>query len=853
MKKTISYTLFSLLFLTCFMLLGNQKICAQENNEESTVWDQLGEFQVVEMGNVVLDKVVKEDKTNYRVKYNYAISDTLGSGEKHIYDGYVPILYYYGISKDNITDAIEYENIQGCIMGECFLSDELKIYKYNFTNKEFEVYDDNSIKIDTSGKYTLTEYGIYKLQTLEEGNPQGAPTYVIYDANVVDISVQQSNPVNVTSLSGLINVEIILRVKDLRDANVCYSGGIVSFAGDEIAINSSSCTLTKVLTDEVFLGEYDLTINFETSHAVIKNSELVVKYGGKEITLAVNYDYKKPILGGINYRNKNFIYGSTGVPSVDGLNIVSSDPVAIIHVSDDNEITNANYSYINEAGDPKEKSCSVVSIEENKYKVTCELDANDIVEDVEFKFVDAFSNECVVSQKLSFDEGVLREDDAIESHIVIENGVIKFDFSEYSDVRKFAVFYGDLIDADSIYQYAVIGETTIIPNFYYQGNANIVVFDDADNFEMLPIQNANFNKGYLKENYTKNSLTNAMGEINIEDDVLELYLLACGGDGECIENAVLTVEYGDKVEVLEENKLPKYLDILNKKYRDSTCASTVCNKEVVVSVNYSVAGVEQKVSRYYNYVDDFATMENALSINDVKLEYKQFDIVNDNSLKQKLYIGGLLVNVSDAQYNYTAEVSPVFVEYKDRNGNATELENLPYTSISGFDGFGHYLMECRLKLVKNLTTNEEYTSEVFTKSFFIDVELQDTIAPVVTLVGEGEIELKQYAAYKDDGYKCNDLSTCTVTVSYYLNDKDHVVEGVDTKVAGKYIIEYSAVDGDGNVSDTVTRIVMVASVNSFDTTSIIVIASIVVVFIAIVVAGIIIEVRKNRKMKEKEE
>ena len=222
-------------------------------------------------------------------------------------------------------------------------------------------------------------------------------------------------------------------------------------------------------------------------------------------------------------------------------------------------------------------------------------------------------------------------------------------------------------------------------------------------------------------------------------------------------------------------------------------------------------------------------------------------------LKQKLYADELEVSLSDkAGVNYVGKILPVFVSYTSLDGNVRNIDNKSYDYINGVSEFGTYLLECRVKLITNISTGTNYTEDVYTKSFFINVELSDTTIPTLTLLGDSNVTIHQYDAYKDASAKCSDLSGCVVNVTYYKNEikEENIIDEIDTKIAGKYIIRYEAVDSAGNKSFEVIRTVNVVSMDELDATSIIIIVSVVVAFALFVTLGIILERKKTKRTKE---
>ncbi len=77
----------------------------------------------------------------------------------------------------------------------------------------------------------------------------------------------------------------------------------------------------------------------------------------------------------------------------------------------------------------------------------------------------------------------------------------------------------------------------------------------------------------------------------------------------------------------------------------------------------------------------------------------------------------------------------------------------------------------------------------------------DTVAPTITLIWSGTINLAQGSFYSDAGAICSDNVdvSCSVTTTW----------SVDTSISGVYTVSYNAVDAAGNIATTVTRTINV--------------------------------------------
>jgi len=849
MKKIGRYSLFTFLFLSCLMMVSNK--VGASTGDVNNVWDEIGNFDVSTFGEGYFDKANEDDKYNYKFAYDYTISDTLGDNETYIYDASTAITYYYGISFKEANPKIDYVDIQGNIWST--IVDQVAIYKYNFVNYEFE--EVFKAEKNSSGSYYIESPGIYKLETFISSS-SGRAVYLIYEPSTVSLDFASENAVSVTKQDNAAKITVTLDVVDLDDRNTCRSGVSVNLNGSAHTIAQEKCWLTKVNSaGGTFVGNYEMIIEFSDSRLNNGIAQLMVEYNGKSVSMDISYDLKAPEKVELKYYNSELKLEDFYV-SGNATSVVLPGAVDIfIKVDDESDI---NQIYVKKTGDDTIKTCeyskNILPGNVVEHIGKCTLNSTEgLMGDIEFVVEDDYGNVLVIEQNVAFDEVLLPEGEKLEDYLLIEDNQVTLDFQgtdEY-EIDRVCIFYGEGFSEG--YQ---CGFPSVISTYYYNGIITIGVFDSAYNFETYFIEEVQFSNGYLKSDFTTTDvLGDDENQMGITMDVMGILDIACGEDETCKENSFVSVKYGDYVELLEEETtLPTYLDILNKKFKDSTCATTVCNKEVELIVNYKVGDINQSISRYYQYADQLPKIVGIAtypSNPSIELEYGNFNI-NSSDIKQALYADELQVNLIASDGNtYIGKISPVFVQYEDRSGSITILDNLGYDYIAMTNGFGYYTLECRVQILSD-EGGQTYTDK-YAKSFFVNVELKDTIPPVITLLGDLEVKVKQYGAYKDDGYKCNDLSGCQVTIEYFLNDDSNPVNAIDTKVAGKYIVKYNAIDGDGNHAVTVIRVVEVLNINTLDTTSIIAIAVIAVLFISIVTIGIIVEVKKNKKLKERED
>ena len=133
----------------------------------------------------------------------------------------------------------------------------------------------------------------------------------------------------------------------------------------------------------------------------------------------------------------------------------------------------------------------------------------------------------------------------------------------------------------------------------------------------------------------------------------------------------------------------------------------------------------------------------------------------------------------------------------------------PRVSLSGADtatpGFtAPSLLSADAELVFRLTVSDGSLSATDTVTITV-TRPRDTVAPVITLLGDSPLEVNQGATYTDPG------ATASDDTDGDLDSAGIVVGGdtVDTDTIGAYNVTYDVSDAAGNAAATVTRIVRV--------------------------------------------
>ena len=855
MKKTSRFIFFSFMLSFLFIFAGSMV------SASSDFWTIAKDFSVSadrkDDGTVYTfnEEDGKDEDYNYSFNYDYMIQT-----EQPLVANGVRVTRFYGVHGSvNIT----YTNVQDFWNP---YADVFTAYKYNYITHEFDTnicnQDHNA---DIEGTCVLEGAGVYRVMTSGRGDGNSRDVYILIQEKFQSYSLE-SITVNKAAKSLVVD----LLISDPREIDKCGTvlANIPSLTTFEV---DPSCSVSLV-NEQVGRYKLQMVLKIPTSYEFAKNNDLSIRITTGNIPLNVlnfanvlNYDVKKPnIIGDRVYSNSEL--ATKDIQSVIGLEggtikIAPKSKVEFL-VQDNSRIEKVSVN---------NRSCTIgnnVSTISTIYTVnsTCFLDSELDNGMLVYSLEDSHGNVTTFTQAVSYDEAFLPSEDNLQDHIIVDETGVKVSFDTsltgYEDIDKACLFYGEI---GSINDATCISDLTttskITSEYHFRGKAIVIVVDKVGNFGKIEVEDAYFAKGYAIEDYIYNA--NTTDALDVSGVYNELMDMACDVvDSTCYNKGLLYAKYGDYIELLdqEDMTLPTYLEILNKKFKDNACALGACDKQVELQVVYKIGNVEQTISAYYNYIDDNpqikSTTEQPFTINDtVTLEYKSFNISSD-AIIQSLYGDNLSVNLVSRDdpdtVIYQGVISPIFVSYKDRNGNVSLINDESYGYISTVNEFGYYALECRIKLTRDVVNGTDITEEQYAKSFFVTVELKDSVKPTLSLVGDSEVTVKQYDVYKDAGTKCSDLSTCRVEVTYYLNDETNQVDKIDTDIAGKYIIKYVAIDGDGNESFPTYRYVDVVALTSLDTTSIIVIAAVVGLFVIFVVVGIVNIKKKSRRLKEEE-
>ena len=801
------------------------KVCVKEDqgvNTPTTLWEIMcSPYHVIEGKEDDSDKYhFAESDHNYTFDYDYEIEF-----DSTLTVGYARIYRFLGISEET---PIAYSDID--IGSKPVLPEKFIVYKYQPLTSTFNIEYDAGI--NTTGSYLISQPGIYKLETYVEHGGNSYITYLVYEdtfyyasLRTIDYDSDTQNLVYNLKVStprylpncNNISVKVMTTNSDIMDCGIYY--------GDSV-------------------GEYDIVISTVNQWEYVPDKSTTVLIGSTNLTAKISYDSAIPEIENdvIIYYPTDFVVDEFAMQYNDEPLVVPSKSVAIFKYSDMSSVkASAN-----------NKECNLT----HNSKFICEID-NTMGPNITYKLVDAYGNETnVIHYEISFGNLESINKDGLKDAIEIEGNEITFtNTDEYDQFEKICLFYGTSID---VYTCAYMNTTlTVASELYYVGPVTVILADFNNNIVSIAYDNVTLDTGYDPNLYIVNDIEGNLDNTqDISLQISQLVAIACAGDTTCLDSVKIYGKYGEYKEILgysddiTDLKLPTYLEILNKGYASKSCAFQRCNETVEVYVSYKVGGVEQQLTAKYNYIDKLPQIANQLDDYEPtrKYDFSELDVTKFQT-KLELYAFSPeeqnVTLVDGDGMTYSGNIDAAFVRYTNRSGEVTTLNRQPHAYLTGKKDFGYYLLECRVKITKNISTDTDVTGDVYAKSFFINVELADTKKPTLTLNGDAEITVKQYDVFKDPEFKCVDNSGCSVTINYYYESESNSVDKVDTTIPGTYTIKYTAIDADGNVT-ILTRTVYVESVNAMNATAIIIIIVVVLVFAGSIALAIWFEIRRRR-------
>lgn len=264
--------------------------------------------------------------------------------------------------------------------------------------------------------------------------------------------------------------------------------------------------------------------------------------------------------------------------------------------------------------------------------------------------------------------------------------------------------------------------------------------------------------------------------------------------------------------------LPSLMQIMesvgdNEEFSGCALKGKECKFVAYIEYSYKVNGVQQKRYVKLEFVD-----------NTIKLGVDNFEgervleVHSDFELYNYKFYNSLNVEVTFDSYSILRTI-----DFEDMNGNISNSDSV-YTNK-----LGTYTIR------EQLLHGEEASFPIVYK-----VVVKDTKAPTLTLNGDKEIVVKKGEDVKDivKGIEVYDEFDKNIKIEYDLG-------GFNKNKEGKYTIKYWAVDSSGNRSNEITRTIIVENENS--TTTYLILGGIGLFVLLVVIVGIVVERKKERR------
>jgi len=244
------------------------------------------------------------------------------------------------------------------------------------------------------------------------------------------------------------------------------------------------------------------------------------------------------------------------------------------------------------------------------------------------------------------------------------------------------------------------------------------------------------------------------------------------------------------------------------------CAEEKCDIDVYLKYEYTSNGIPQNRLVKINYIDN-------------SNKYKVENFAYENKVKVGQSFVGFDVSYYDSlnlNINKNNVVNVKKILFEDINGEVKEVEEINTKVLGKY----HVRESFEYNAVGSFPLN------------YI-VEVIDDEAPSIRLNGKNEIKLNVGEKFDDP------LASVVDNYDSNLTIKTKVEPVLDVKKEGKYIISYWCVDSSGNVSEIVTRTIIVRKVNNLN--DYLIAGGIALITILIVVLGAVIEINREKIRK----
>jgi hypothetical protein len=216
----------------------------------------------------------------------------------------------------------------------------------------------------------------------------------------------------------------------------------------------------------------------------------------------------------------------------------------------------------------------------------------------------------------------------------------------------------------------------------------------------------------------------------------------------------------------------------------------------------AISSIGTTLSRWDSVGSNWELLSGVISLGIIDAHKEVISVVKLNSTGGvKSFIQGEIdYGTITLSINYTKEVLDIFIDdFQNTSENQKYMILLPDNTFIEFEGF-----------ISDMPFTAELDSQLIIEvsikvSDEIVIDVIDTTAPVITLLGDATVDVEIGQTYNDAGATALDDIDGDITTSIVQTGT------VDTDTLGTYTIKYNVVDSSGNAATEVTRTVNVVT------------------------------------------
>lgn|GEM_PF-2045739 len=313
------------------------------------------------------------------------------------------------------------------------------------------------------------------------------------------------------------------------------------------------------------------------------------------------------------------------------------------------------------------------------------------------------------------------------------------------------------------------------------------------------------------------SNTNYFKEMGIGTDIVMFY-----SDGTIMDIKIFNIVEGDgsiTFEILIGGITPS-ID-LNSTYSISSATELYLLDIDGLEYEAEINNVPEGSEIYYTTDGTTPTIDSTLYLGEEFI----FN-ADSNVIKAAIYIDGELIDVITKEFNFVTDISTDHAAYGN-NQDITWYIGMPDSSIENrsftliFDEFFKLELDYDYLYLTYDSITTEYTGEVYPETmdyvsdvvirftsdewddeyYGFSIEVEINLDATIELLGDSEVTIELGSGYSDAGSVISGMDAHLFTVE---TTTDLVIGTV-----GNYFVTYSLVDGEGEIYQTVTRIVTI--------------------------------------------